>query len=130
MSKTLLKYAVALAAGLIIALALALSKDAFNQPTVALTAQYLCDACFVAGVMLGGVGLMAFVASDGFFDMLGFGLKKMLSLFSTNDKKMSGSFYDYKVKKMAGRGGFGYLIITGALFLAAAGGLLILYNNA
>lgn len=128
MGRKLLSYGIALGIGLAIALSVAAGRGAFYLDDQLLMWQYLSDGCFVASVVLLSAGLLAFVASDGLFDMLGFGIKKLFSLFQRDDRKLSGTFFEYKCMKQARRsGGYGFLIIIGALFLAAAAFFLIQY---
>lgn len=130
MAKKLLKYGVALAVGAGIALLVAFSRDLFGQSDVRLRYQYLSDSFFVAAVALGSAGLLAYVSSDGFFDMIGFGVKKMITLLQRDDAKLSGTFYDYKRMKMAKRsGGYGFLLAIAALYLALAALFLLLYGR-
>ena len=131
MSRKLLRYGIALMIGLVIALPVAAGRGAFAKDDPLLMWQYLSDGCFAAAVALLSAGVLAFVASDGLFDMLGFGVKKVLSLLSRDDSKLSGTFFEYKLMKQSKRsGGYGFLIIVGALFLAAASAFLMLYIRA
>ncbi len=129
--RKLLSYGIALGIGLTIALAVAGGRGAFYKSDPLFMWQYLSDGCFAAAVALLGTGVLAFVASDGLFDMLGFGIKKIFSVLARDERKMSGTFFDYKRMKQSKRaGGYGFLIVTGTLFLAAAAAFLMLYIRA
>lgn len=130
MARKLLKYGLTLGIGLAAAVALAAGRGAFAQSAAPLKWQYLSDGFFVVAVMLISAGLLAFVASDGLFDMVSFGVKKVLSLVHRDESRLSGTFYEYKLMKQGKRGGHGFLLVTGAVFLAVAAACLLLYMGA
>lgn len=123
---------IAVLLGLAVTLGVLLGSDAFNAPSQQAWLQALCDAFFVPGVILSGFGLLLFVANDGFFDMINYGVLKVLKLVQREEKRAAfpKTFYDYKVMKNGARhGGFAWLIWVGLGFIAVAAVLLILYLN-
>ena len=71
----------------------------------ALNARYLSDGLFVVGLLAGGMGLLIWVSTTGFFDIMSYGFKSLLVLFSPFRKpKDHISFYDYKMLREGKRG--------------------------
>ena len=70
-----LQYGVTTLVGLAVAIPLAFSRGfAFDGDTV-VNAAVLSDGCFVAAVLLCGVGILAWTATTGFFDIFSYGFK-------------------------------------------------------
>lgn len=70
-----------------------------------LNARYLSDGFFVVGLLATGLGLLIWVSTTGFFDIMGYGVKSLLVLFSPMKKpKEHLSFFDYKQIRDASRG--------------------------
>ena len=70
-----------------------------------LNARYLSDGFFVVGLLATGLGLLIWVSTTGFFDILGYGVKSLLVLFTSLKKpKDHLSFYDYKQIRNENRG--------------------------
>ena len=93
----------------------------------------LCDAAFVPGAILFGIGILVFVAGDGFFDMISYGVLKVVSLWYRKEKRdeLPKTFFDYREMKDARRrGGTGYLTLSGLVFIAAALVFLAFYSSA
>jgi hypothetical protein len=124
-----LKYALTAAVGAAIAVPVAVLRGLTPGLPAHLTARYLSDGFFVAGLMLVGIGALSLVATTGFFDILAYGFRSLLVLF-TPFKKPDGydSYYDYKIDKDARRGKPTLaLLLVGMAFLLAAVLCLALY---
>lgn len=127
---TFLKYSITAAIGTAFAVLIASQRGAFSSVTTADTLMAWCDGCFASAVLLGGIGLLAFVAAGGFFDIFSFGIRKLMLMLQRDDNKLKGSYVDYKTAKAAkGRGGYGFLLIMAIIFLAGAFALLALYSQ-
>ena len=88
----------------------------------------LTDAFSIPGVIFIMVGCLVFVSTDGFFDMITFGLGKAKSMLIPFSKKSDETFYDYKQRKAKNRlTGYSFLFFTGLAFLMVAGIFLILF---
>lgn len=73
--------------------------------SVQLNARYLSDGFFVVGLLATGLGLLIWVSTTGFFDIMGYAVKSVVVLFSSLKKpKDHLSFYDYKQIKNENRG--------------------------
>lgn len=132
MKRSWRKWLITVLIGLAIAVGVMLARDGFNAPDQAAWLSALSDACFVPGAVLCGVGLLMFVANDGFFDMINYGVLKVLKLVQSEEKRaaMPKTFYDYRVLKDANRkGGFAYILWVGLGYIALAGLFLLMYTN-
>ncbi len=72
----------------------------------------LSDGFCVAGIMFTGVGLIMWISTTGVLDIIGYGFKSVLYLFTPMQKdKDEGGFYEYKLQKKEKRKGvpFEYL---------------------
>ncbi len=59
----------------------------------------LADAFTVPGVVIGGVGVIAWIASKGGMDGIGYGLKNAISVVLPASLFPYESFHDYKTRK-------------------------------
>lgn len=111
------------AIGLLMSLLFLLSKGTFSQTDAAQRYRDLSDACFITGAIMLGVAGLQFVAGNGIFDMINFGVLKVLSLVRSDSYRAEQprTYYDYLQSK-AGRnkGGLAGLLIIGGLFVALA----------
>jgi len=127
--RSLRKYLIASAIGIAIGIAVFAAKGGFDAADRVQVLYAFCDACFVPGVLLMGIGALVFCADDGVFDMLSYGTMKVINLVRSEKRRSSfpKTFYDYRQMKQAGRnGGFGYLLILGGVFIALAVMFLII----
>ena len=102
---------------------------------LSLNARWLSDGCFVVGLMMTGVGVLTWIATTGFFDMLSYGVqygvRALVGLFGGNRKPDSKNFYEYKLKKDEKRGKPVYVIlISGVAFILLSVAFLAVYYNA
>ena len=83
----------------------------------------MCDAFFVPGIVLGSVGVLVWVADDGFFDIFSYGFNSLLVLFSPLRKpEKHQRYYDYKIAKAARRKKASNVVLwVGLAYLALAG---------
>lgn len=81
-----------------------------------------CDGCFVAACLILGLGLLVFVANDGFFTIFSYGIRCLFSVFHLSDSKITDrpSFADYKAARVQKGSPVAYLLIVGLFFLALA----------
>jgi len=131
-SGRLLRWLIAVAVSLLMALSVLLGRGTFQKTDPQQLWMDLSDAFLLPGAMLGGLGGLIFVAGRGFFDMVNFGVMKVLSLVRSEAYRAEQpkTFYDYiEAKSTSRRGGYAYLLVTGLACLALAGLFLVLYLN-
>lgn len=114
---------VSAAFALVIALGVAAGRGGFGALDRAAGFQAWSDALFAAGVFVGGAGLLAFASSDGLFDVIRFGVGKVLRLVLSREKRdlYPRTFFDYRMQRR-GRGFAGLsAAIVGATCIALGG---------
>lgn len=127
-------YAANVAVGLVIGALVANSKGLFGGSLsgIALFA-CLSDSFFVPGILLAGFGLLLKIAEGGFFDGVGYGLKRaVLSLIPGARIKKEETYAEYKERKSKNRKHASLIapLIVGGAFAVIATIFLILYNSA
>ena len=97
----------------------------------ALNARYLSDGCFVAAVLLVGVGALCWISGTGFFDIFAYAVKSLLVLFTPLRRPRDQiSFYDYKLLKASRRRAAPRFIVdVGVVFLGLSVLFLWLYHR-
>ena len=88
----------------------------------------LCDAFFVAAVMLLGVGGIRAVSNQGVFDVMGFGLKYTVELvlpFLRSDEKED--IHQYRERKAGGRKSAREILLAGTVYLVLSVVVLVFY---
>ena len=97
------------------------------------TVHLLCDAFFVAGVLVMGFGGLHFVSNQGLFDIMSYSVKSVFHIHwpwtapRTADEGKE-SFADYKERKRASRRSSAGTILAGALYLVLAVAMLLVYS--
>ena len=90
----------------------------------------LCDALFVPGVLLAGMGLLVVVTGEGAFDAIRYGLQKLFGLLRSEEKraKLPKTYFDFVHTRHAEPSGPPWaMLAVGSTFLLAAGIVLIFY---
>ena len=78
--------------------------DIFGQTNKTVILVQICDAFFITGFFLAAVGLLVFISSTGFFDMLVYGFKCLGELFLLPFKHNSHEkYYDFVERRRAFR---------------------------
>ena len=127
--KTIWKYLITIAFGLVIALLVLLSKGTFSQTETVAVYKDLCDALFIPGVTIVCFGLLVFASNGGVFNMLKFGMIKLFDLFKRDLTKVKyRTYYDYSEAQKDKNKGFWYLLVVGAVFIVASVVFLVVYN--
>lgn len=105
--------------GLIAILVLSLK---WNRETA--LAHQLCDAFFMAAVVMLGVGGLRFVRNKGAFDVMGYSMMITVHNFlpmtrpSADRNAREEDFLDYKARKEEGRKSARSLLLSGCFYLA------------
>lgn len=117
--------------GLLVFMAVAIWRGVFGTDDITVVYKGLSDAFFVPGAFMLGIGILSFCASDGMFDIFGYGVKSLKTLFTPfgrDDEHLR--YYDYKQEKASRRGKPKYRsMIIGLVFIAGAVVCLLLYNR-
>lgn len=104
------------AAQIALSLAVAHLRGLSPAHPFSLNARYLSDGFFVIGMLCTGMGLLIWVSTTGFFDIMGYGFKSLLVLFTPLKKpKDHVSYYDYKMSKEEKRGKPRYTLLWSGL---------------
>ena len=131
--KTLLQYSITAAIGICVAVVIMAVKGLFGGAELAAKDVYqiLCDAFFVPGVLIGGVGIIVFASHGGVFDMLGYAVRLFFDLFRRDvTKRKYRDFYEYKeAKKDKQRSSILFLLIIGCALIVISVVFLILYYH-
>ncbi len=130
-----LRYVIAAAMGLLIALSVCLFKGVFQETDPALIVRYLSDAFLAPGVLLTGIGRLSFLKKEGTYDGLFYSFHSMRASFARRyddeaRKDMARTYYDYKQNVKGKRKVAWHLIIVGGVFLLAAIVLTIIFLKA
>ena len=76
----------------------------------------VCDAFFVSGVLVAAAGLLTALNTGGAFDIVSYSFARLSRRSSVKNR----SFYEYCEEKKDGRVIRWFIVITGAVFIAAA----------
>lgn len=94
-----------------------------------LNARYLSDGFFVIGLIMTGLGLLVWISTTGFFDMMSYGFRSLLVLFTSLKKpKDHMTFYDYKTARDEKRGKAQWsILVVGAACIVLSVVCVLLY---
>ena len=122
-----LRYGIVSAICLAIAVVVARDLGFSLQNSAGMNAGYLSDGFFVAGVFIGGPGLLIWFSSTGFFDLFGYAMRSVRRVLMPG-KLDHLTFYDYKTQKMSKREQpVRFIAIVGIGCILLASIFLILY---
>ena len=111
-------------AGLLVTVVILWMQNAFTEKEPLLFLQALSNATFVAAILLLGFGLLTFVAKEGVFDMLAFGVKTLFRSLRRHPTEGRVDYYTYVQEKRKKRSVSLHLLSAGLIFL----GVAILFN--
>ena len=95
-----IKYVVSISVGLIVSFLIAIWRGLFSSVDANDVFSALVDGTFVVGILLTGVGLLILVMNTGTLDIIGFGFRSVLYLFTPfGNFRERQDYYDYKQKK-------------------------------
>ncbi len=127
--KRVLPYIITAVIGALVVVTVICGLQIWSASSTQVVLGTLCDAFFVAGVLIFGVGLLVFCSNGGAFYMLSYGIIKLIDLFRRGAKGKYKDFYEYAESKKEKKRSFGFMLIVGIGFLVVAVALLIAYNN-
>lgn len=127
-----MKYVMASATGLILAFAIMYWQGITLAETTQEIMQTASDGFFVVGLLYVGLGLLFVAAHAGTLDIITYGFRSVIWLFTPFAKSRDeGGFYEYKMKKKEKRKAIPFFLIwVGLAFIALSVLFLILYYNA
>lgn len=124
-------YLITMGIGLLIAASVTGIQGGFTATDQQALMGALCDGCFVAGALLTGAGLLVFVADDGFFDLMNYGVQKVLRLVLSEQKQAAfpKTFFEFRqIKNASRKGSTAFLLLSGLVWIALAALWLGLYG--
>ena len=112
-------YGVYTAVAMIITVTCAVIWKLFSQTELLQIIRILSDSFFLPGAMLVGVTLIGWVGSKGTFDIFGYSMRSLFSMFKKESYfSRQETFYDYRVKKDETRKSFNLpMMVVGLAFL-------------
>lgn len=120
-------YGICVGVALIVFLIGIFSQGLFEKSSAKETVRVLSDSFLFPGVLLGGIGALSWIASEGTFDMLSYGFAFCFSKLIHPHKSFMG-FYEYKMEKSDKREG--WLVpelIVGLLCIAVSAIFVVIY---
>ncbi len=129
----LLKYLVATGIGLVAAFAIACWRGVLELTELSKILSAISDGFFVMGVVYLGFGLMLLIVNEGILDIIGFGFKSLIYLFTPRRlDRDSGGYYEYRMKKKEERAQkrvSAHIAWIGAAFILVSVILVVVYYN-
>ncbi|MCM1194507.1 MAG: DUF3899 domain-containing protein [Corallococcus sp.] len=126
--KKVLPYLIPFCVCSVLVIVILATRGAFVKSGKALIVD-LCDGFSVSGIAMLGVGLLVFVTNGGAFDMIAFGVIKLVDLFKRDLTKVKyRTFYDYRQAQQEKKRSYLNLIIVGTGFLIVGFAFLIAYR--
>ena len=124
--KVLIRYAVTIAAGGVMALIIMLTKHLFSQTNTLTIYHILTDSFFVSGVLLTCFGALVVATNEGQFDIIIFGFRKFFDMLRKKEHQVvKETFYDFRVSRAHRKNGFWHLVFVGLFYILVS--LLFLY---
>ena len=127
--KTVLKYGITILIGALMVIGVCDLQNLFAVLEPVRICKILCNAFFISGILLLGVGILVFISKEGMFDGMSYYAGRFMMLFSRNydeKRKTALSYYEYKQAKNREAGG-GFILITGLGFSVVAVVFLVLF---
>lgn len=95
----------------------AVLQGLFNPPSGMRVSVIICNAFFIIGVLMAGIGILSWAGSKGTYDILSYAGKVILVKFKPKEKMQS--YYDYTQEKNKNRKAWlKELTIWGAICIA------------
>ncbi|MBQ8292866.1 MAG: DUF3899 domain-containing protein [Bacilli bacterium] len=113
--------------GLLCTLFISMMRGIFDKSTEQEVFHVLCDAFFIVGVVITGIGLLIICSNEGAFDMIVYGTTMFINWFRRKNERKYETYYDYVVAKSEKKTGFSSFLISGIFFLLMSLLMLMLY---
>ncbi len=117
---------------MIIATVIAVGVSILNHTQGKSFSELLCNACFVAGMLVGGFGCLMLAGNEGVFDIFGYGISFMAKIHwpglgALSPEHRGESYADYKERKRTKRKSPAGILLAGGIYLVLAAVLLGIY---
>lgn len=119
-------YIIGIGIGAVMAFVIMLARGVFDAEDIATVMKAVCDGFFGAGALLAGIAGLTYSSNEGTFDMLSFGVKQVVRVFTVSKLERQ-SFYDYRKHKMENPKPVLFLLLVGLGYLVLSGFFLLLY---
>ena len=127
--KSIKKYLITLISGLLGVGFIAWAKDIFNVTEPIMIFHILCDAFFAIGVVITGMGLLIFTTNEGVFDGLVYAVNSFFGMFKRDLDRKYDTLYDYKESRANKKFSFGFMLISGIVFIAISMIMYLMYRR-
>lgn len=110
-------YVITFVIGIVAAVIICLAKEIYIAEDFSKALSILCDAFFIPGVVFLGIGIMAWIANEGLFNGIIFGLKTLGRSFSAKkgEKIREEDFYQYNDRMKEKQISFGHFMFAGII---------------
>ncbi len=125
----LLRYGIAITAEIGLLFAYFGLVGLFSETSLDRIYKLLSDGFLVVGMLAFGIGLLVSFSTLGAFNFLSFTALKIASKFAHTMPIATMSYGDYVNSKKKSNAKFGYLLITGAVFLVVCGIFIALFYS-
>ena len=125
----LLRYGIAITAEIVLLFAYFGLVGLFSETSLDRIYKLLSDGFLVVGMLAFGIGLLVYFSTLGAFNFLSFTALKIASKFAHTMPIATMSYGDYVNSKKKSNAKFGYLLITGAVFLVVCGIFIALFYS-
>lgn len=119
MKSKIIRYAITVLIGVVMAVSVSFIKSLYWLNDTVEIVKVLSDCFSLPGLVLVLFALLVVCSNGGTFDMLTFGVKKVVLLLKRNlSERDRESFYEYRKRRQENKRSFAYIMIVGAVYLA------------
>ena len=124
------RYVIPSVIAVIVAVAICIKSNIFALETSAEVFTVLSNACAIPGFVMFGIGILIWVADEGLFNGISYGLKTVgRSLSARKGEKIKDEeFYEYNARQRAKNHEFKHLLIIGGVFVVLSIVFAFLYG--
>lgn len=124
----LLLWGVYLSSALVVFLLCATVRGLFTESEPLQIVRILADSFFIPGALFVGISLIGWMSTKGAYDIFGYSIHGLLSLWKKESYFKSNSYYDYKQKKDEERKPMSkHMLYVGLIFLALGIAMTVVY---
>lgn len=124
----LLLWGVYLSSALVVFLLCATVWGLFTESESLEVVRILADSFFIPGALFVGISLIGWMSTKGAYDIFGYSIRGLFSLWKKESYFKSNSYYDYKQKKDEERKPMSkHMLFVGLIFLALGVAMTVVY---